>query len=153
MHSLRALLVLFVVSLGVLAAADSPFSGTWTLNLSKSKMTPPLPQSDTAHVNADDNGIKLTDDSIDDKGQSMKVSYEAKFDGKDYPVTGHPLLDSIAYQRIDAHTLKGTGKKGGKVVAEYTVIVSGDGKTTTVSYTETDEQGKKFTGSAVYDKQ
>jgi hypothetical protein len=152
MRPLRALLVVFALSLGVLAAA-SPFSGTWKLNLSKSKMSPPLPQSETVNVNADDDGIRVRAEQIDDKGQSMKTGYDAKFDGKDYPMTGNPGLDSVAFQRIDAHTLKATAKKGGKVMAEYTVVVSDDGKTTTVDYTETDAQGKPIKGTAVYDKQ
>ena len=152
MRSLQALLVVFVLSLRVLAA-DSPFSGTWKLNPSKSKMTPPFPQSETVNVNADDDGIRVRAEQIDDKGQSMTISYEAKFDGKDYPVTGDAGTDSIAFQRIDANTLKATGKKGGNVVVEFTAVVSADGKTTTVNYTETDAQGKKITGAAVYDKQ
>jgi hypothetical protein len=71
-----------------LFAAESPFSGTWKLNLAKSKMKPPLPKRDIAVVDADENGLKLNEDVITDKGESLKISYEAKFDGEDYPVTG-----------------------------------------------------------------
>src|SRR3989442_4143980 len=152
MRPLRVLLVVFALSLGLLAA-ESPFNGTWKLNVSKSKMSPPAPQSETVHVDADDNSIRLTDDLTDDKGQPMKIGYEAKFDGNDYPMTGNPDADSISFQRIDANTLKGTAKKGGKVTEELTVVVSQDGKTTTVNYTETDAQGRMIKGSAVYDKQ
>jgi hypothetical protein len=151
MRPLRALLVVFVMSLGVLAA-ESPFSGTWKLNLSKSKMSPP-PQSETVQVDADDNSIKVIAEGINDKGQSMTTGYEANFDGKDYPMTGIREGESISFQRIDANTLKATVRKNGKVIGGYTVVVSTDGKTTTVNYTETDEQGKEITGSAVYDKQ
>ena len=44
-------------------------------------------------------------------------------------------------------------KKAGKVVGDYTIVVSKDGKTTTVNYTETGPEGKPINGSAVYDKQ
>src|ERR1700736_3696922 len=111
MRQLKVLTVVLVMSLS-LFAAESPFSGTWKLNPAKS--TPPVPKSDTAVVDADENGLKFNEDIIDDKGEPLKISYEAKFDGKDYPVTGLPDADSISYLRVNTHTLKATVKKGGK---------------------------------------
>jgi hypothetical protein len=135
-----------------LFAADSPFSGTWKLNLAKSKMTPPLPKSDIAVVDADDSGVKLTEDLIDDKGQTLKISWEAKFDGKDYPVIGDPSSDSVSYRRVNANRLTSQTKKGGKVATDATIVVSKDGKITTVNYTD-HSQGKPVKGTGVYDKQ
>lgn len=109
-------------------------------------------KSDIAVVDADENGLKLTEDVIDDKGQPLKISYEAKFDGKDYPVTGDPSSDSVSYQRVNANTLKSQTKKGGKVATDATIVVSKDGKITTVNYTDY-SQGKPAKGTAVYDKQ
>ena len=86
---LRLPFVILALSLA-LFAAESPFSGTWKLNLAKSKLPPPAPQSDIAKVDADDNGLKFSEDITDDKGQSVKVTFEAQFDGKNYPVTGDP---------------------------------------------------------------
>jgi len=151
MRHLRVLVVVLVMSLG-LFAAESPFSGTWKLNLAKSKLPPPAPKSDTVVVDADDNGLKLTEDATDDKGQPIKSSYEAKFDGKDYPVTGDPTTDSISFQRVNANTLKSTAKKDGKVSSRGTIVVSKDGKVTTVDFTDY-SQAKPAKGSAVYDKQ
>ena len=73
MRPLRVLLVVFALSLGLLAA-ESPFNGTWKLNVSKSKMSPPAPQSETVHVDADDNSIRLTDDLTDDDVTIVDVS-------------------------------------------------------------------------------
>jgi hypothetical protein len=103
-------------------------------------------------VEADENGLKFNEDLVDDKGETHKLSYEAKFDGKDYPVTGAPDADSISYQRLDAHTLKGTLKKSGKVIAKLKVVLSKDGKITTVSYIDY-SQATPVTSTAVYDKQ
>src|SRR5882757_10069981 len=132
---LKVLAVVLTLSLA-LFAADSPFSGTWKLNFAKSKLTPPVPKSDIAVVDADENGLKLSEDIVTDKGESLKISYAAKFDGKDYPVTGDPSTDSVSYQRVNAHTLKGKTKKDGKVAIDATIIVSRDGKITTVHYTD-----------------
>ena len=87
-----------------------------------------MPKSDIAVVDADENGLKLNEDVITDKGESLKISYEGKFDGKDYPVTGDPSSDSVSYQRVDANTLKGKTTKGGKVVTDATIVVSKDAK-------------------------
>src|ERR1700730_9966755 len=151
MRFLKMSAVVLAMSLS-LFAAESPFSGTWKLNLAKSKMTPPVPKSDVAVVDADENGLKLNEDIVTDKGESLKISYEAKFDGKDYPVTGDPSTDSVSYQRVNPNTLKGKTKKDGKVATDATIVVSKDGKITTVNYTDY-SQGKPAKGTGLYDKQ
>ena len=94
MGSLRLLLVILSFSASILAA-DSPFSGTWKFNPSKGHPTPPIPKSIVAHVEADAENFKFSQEGVDDKDQSFKSSYEAKFDGKEYPITGDP--DSHGY--------------------------------------------------------
>jgi len=46
-----------------------------------------------------------------------------------------------------------TNKKGDKVTISGRAVVSADGKTRKVTITGTDPKGKKFTSTAVYDKQ
>jgi len=150
-RELRLLFVIGALSLAVFAA-ESPFSGTWKLNLAKSKLPPTAPQSDIAKVDADDNGLKLSEDITDDKGQPLNISFEAKFDEKEYPVTGDPTSDSISYRRVSAHTLRSTSKKGGKITSKATIVASKDGKVTTVNFTDY-SQTKPFKGLGVYDKQ
>lgn len=151
MRFLKMSAVVLAMSLS-LFAAESPFSGTWKLNLAKSKMSAPLPKSDIAVVDADENGVKLTEDVIDDKGQPLKITWEAKFDGKDYPVTGDPSSDSVSYKRVNANTLKSQTKKNGKVATDATIVVSKDGKITTVNFTDY-SQANPVKGTGVYDKQ
>jgi hypothetical protein len=149
----QGLMVVVVLSCG-LQAAQSPFSGTWKLNPTKSTISAPSPRGEIIQVKADENSIEVTSDVVDPASdKTTKSSYKAAFDGKDYPVTGDPREDSIAFQRIAANTLKATAKKGGKVVGEYTFVVSADGRTTTVNYTETDSEGNTYKGSEVYEKQ
>jgi hypothetical protein len=150
-HYLRLLFVMLTLS-AAMFAAESPFSGAWKLNVAKSKLPPPPPQSDVATVTVDDNGVKLSEEISDDKGQPLKISFEAKFDGKDYPVTGDPSTDLISYQRVSANTLKSTSKKAGKITTKATIVISKDGKVTTVHFTDY-SQAKPFEGLGVYDKQ
>lgn len=154
MRLLRLLLVIVVLGFSLnMFASDSAFSGTWKLNTAKSKMTGPSPQSDIAKVEADDNGIKFSEEMTDDNGKSTKFSTEAKFDGKDYPTSGDPDSDSISYRRVNANTLTATLKKAGKVSEKLTIVVSKDGQVTTVNWTAYPETGKPMKGVAVYDKQ
>jgi hypothetical protein len=151
MRPMRVVFAILVFCVAALAA-ESPFSGTWNLNLAKSKLPPPAPKSETAQIVADDNNLHMKDAITDDKGKPMTITYDAKFDGKDYPVTGDPNSDSISFQRVDANTIKGTGTKAGRVVSTFTAVVSNDGKTTTVDFVDS-SQGTPQSGTAVYDKQ
>jgi hypothetical protein len=148
---LRLIFVIWALSMS-LFASENPFSGTWKLNLAKSKLPPPAPQSDIAKVEVDNNGVKLSEEISDDKGQPLKISFEAKFDGRDYPVTGDPSSDSVSYQKVSANKLRSTSKKDGKVTTKAEIVVSPDGKITTVHFTDY-SQAKPFKGIGIYDKQ
>ena len=151
MRYLKLLVVLLGLSLS-LFAAESPFSGTWKLNTAKSHFSGPAPKSSTANVQADDQSLNLKQELVDDKGQTSNISVDAKFDGKDYPVTGDPDTDSMAFQRINDRELKITYKKAGQVTGRSVVIVSKDGKTTTLKGTDYKDGKPTGHGSAVYDR-
>jgi hypothetical protein len=68
--------------------------------------------------------FKFSQEGVDDKDQPFKLSYEAKFDGKEYPITGDPDNDSVSLQRVNEREIKFTLKKAGKVSSELNVIVS-----------------------------
>ncbi len=138
---------------GCALAAGDPFTGTWALNTSKSRLPPPIPKSQIAHVVVDASGIQITEELVTGEGERMTISVKARFDGKDYPITGSPFADSVAYQRPDRNTIKGVGKKDGKVVMHETVVVSTDGTIMTGTYSGTDATGKQAAAVAVFEKQ
>jgi hypothetical protein len=134
--------------------ADDAIVGTWKLNVSKSKYEPgPAPKSATVKYEAADGGYKRSGDSIGADGKTTSMEYTAKYDGKDYPVSGSPLFDSIAVKKINDHTAEATMKKGGKPVLSAKREVSHDGKVMTIIMTGTNEKGEKIHNKAVYDKQ
>ena len=136
-----------------LRAADATL-GTWKLNVSKSKYEPgPAPKSATVNYEAADGGYKRSGDTIDADGKKTSIEYTAKYDGKDYPVTGTELFDSIAVKKINDHTAEATMKKGGKVVRSAKRDISHDGKVMIIIMTGTNEKGEKVHNKAVYDKQ
>ncbi len=146
------LLVVFVLAVPALAADQH--SGTWKMNPDKSKYSPgPAPKSNTVKVEADEMGIKLDAEGTGADGSLTHVQYDAKFDGKDYPITGVPNADTVSVKRIDANTIESTLKKGGQVVMTVTSRVSKDGKTRTSTFKGKDAQGRDVNNVVVLDKQ
>ena len=58
-------------------------------------------------------------------------TYDAKFDGKEYPVVGDPSHTTVTLKRIDAHTVLESDHRLGKVTDEVRLAVAADGKTIT----------------------
>jgi ABC-type transport system substrate-binding protein len=145
------LLVLLTFSL-TLWSAD-PAIGTWKLNTAKSKYHPgPAPKSATITYEETADGIKRTGESIDADGNKTSFEYTAKYDGKDYPVSGSELFDAIALKRLNDHTVESTLKKSGKVVTAARRFVPKDGKTMTLTISGTNARGHKMQNIAVYEK-
>lgn len=147
-------LLLVALALNVSAAAPDQQSGTWKMNPAKSKYSPgPAPKSITVKIDSDADNIKLSSDGIDAAGNPTHVEYTAKYDGKDYPITGVPNADTVGLERIDASTTESTVKKAGEVVMTVRSVVSKDGKTRTSTFKGKDAQGQDVNNVVVYDKQ
>jgi hypothetical protein len=138
---------------GAVCFASEAQMGTWKLNEAKSKIAAGMPKNSTVVFEAAGDSVKVTIDGTDSDGKPAHNEWTGKLDGKDYPVTGDPNSDARLYKQIDDHTLAFTIKKGGKATITGRVVVSGDGKTRTVTTSGTDPQGKKFKSTVVYDKQ
>lgn len=151
----RAIILTLVVCFAGAAVcfADNPHMGTWKLNEAKSKIAPGSPKFNTVVYEAAGDNTKVTVDGTDGDGKPLHNEWSGKFDGKDYPVTGDPNSDIRSYKKVNDNTLEFTNKKGDKVVTSGRAVVSPDGKSRTVTLNGTDSKGKKFTSSAVYDKQ
>jgi hypothetical protein len=63
-------------------------------------------------------------------------SYDAKFDGKDYPIQGDPGHTLVSLMRIGNDTIEETDKRDGKIVGVYRMTVSADGKSIHAEYTD-----------------
>jgi hypothetical protein len=131
----------------------SPMMGTWKLNEAKSKFPAGAAKNHTVIYEAAGDSTKVTVDGMDGQGKATHNEWTGKFDGKDYPLVGDPAADTRAYKMMGANKMELTNKKGGKVTATGTIVVSADGKSRTVTVTATDAMGKKMSSTAVYDKQ
>jgi hypothetical protein len=74
---------------------------------------------------------KMTPDqfSMNWNGQS----YDAKFDGKEYPVAGDPGHTHVTLKRIDGNTVEEIDQRDGKVTDEIRLAAAKDGKTLEVT--------------------
>ena len=152
----RALTIAVVVAsiTGASAQVTSPRTGTWKLNLEKSKYNPgPAPKSQTLTIEPSGQSEKVTSELTGADGARLVVQYTAAYDGKDYPLTGSNVADTVSLKPIDARTSERTDKKGGKVVQTFRRVVSSDGKTMTVTVTGTNAQGQPMNNVIVFEKQ
>jgi ABC-type transport system substrate-binding protein len=117
--------------------------GTWKLNTAKSKYHPgSAPKSATITYEETADGIKRTGESIDADGNKTSFEYTAKYDGKDYPVSGSELFDAIALTRFNDQTVEIALKKSVKVVTTARRFVPKDGKTMKFTISGTNGQGQ-----------
>jgi hypothetical protein len=136
------------------AQASDPRIGTWKLNVAKSKYSPgPMPQSLTVKVEPAGQGEKVTAEFVNADGTRTTTQYTANFDGKNSPLTGSQIADTVSLKRVDARTTVRTDKKGDKVAQTLTRVVAQDGKTMTVTTKGTNAQGQAVNNVAVFDKQ
>jgi lipopolysaccharide export LptBFGC system permease protein LptF len=133
--------------------AANPHLGTWKLNEAKSKLAPGMGKSTMVTYTDEKDKIKVTVDGVDKDGKPTHGVWVGKFDGKAYPAKGNMSWNSAAYKEINDRTNEITTMKDGKTVWSGKIAVAADGKSRTVTINGTDEQGKKFKSTAVYDKE
>jgi hypothetical protein len=149
---LGCLLGLFVIATTG-KAADDPNSGTWKMNPAKSKYDPgPAPKETITKIEVDENHYKVDAHTVNADGTELRITFDAKTDGKDYPLAGTPTADMVSVKRVNATTIETTWKKEGKIVMNTHGVVSSDGKTRTVTFSGTDAQGHKVHNVVVYEK-
>jgi hypothetical protein len=145
-----ALALSFVASAACFAA--NPQIGTWKLNEAKSKMPAGMGKNTTVTYTEEKDKIKVAVEGVDKDGKPAHSVWVGKFDGKAYPLKGNLSYNSVAYKMVNDRTNDITTMKDGKMIWNGRITVSADGKSRTVTINGTDAKGKKFKGTAVYDK-
>jgi hypothetical protein len=142
---------LSIVSLS--AQTSDPLAGTWELNLGKSKFSPgPPPKSETRTYDVTGQQEKMIAKGMDAEGKPTLIQFTATRDGKDYPYTGSPIIDTVSLTPVDTFTLTFVTKKDGKVALTGTRVISNDGKMMTLSSKGTNPKGQPVENTAVYEK-
>ena len=136
------------------AQAVDPATGTWELNVAKSKFTPArlAPRTQTRTYRVEGNRDTARHTTVDAQGNQTLIEFTATLDGKRAPLKGYADWDSIAMKKIDAYTTEFTQYRDGKATLSGRRVVSKDGKTMTVTATGTAANGEKVDTLAVFDK-
>jgi hypothetical protein len=153
-RSLLALLitVLWLAPMAQPAAAqDDPFTGTWVLNVAKSKMQPATAsKSEIIHYKITGDEEDFLSDAVTIEGYPESIKYTARYnDGKAYPfsitvngkVTNPGAMTMV--KKIDAWTRERYNVRDGKPVLASRRLVSRDGKTMTLTILRMDAQGRE----------
>ncbi|MBI2753824.1 MAG: hypothetical protein HYX46_09975 [Betaproteobacteria bacterium] len=155
----RIILVMAVCTFPVLMADAAAQSkdltlGTWKLNVEKSKFSPgPAPKSLTVMIEASGKGRHVTTEAINADGSRTGTEYTAYYDGKDYPLKGSIIADTVSMKRINARTFVRTDKKNGKTMSTFKIAVAKDGKTYTVDVKSVTPKGEPVKNFLVFEKQ
>jgi hypothetical protein len=132
---------------------DDPFTGTWTFNPALSKLDTPLPVRWVQVIFATRDELVIHENIVRLGGPQSDVRIWARFDGSDYPISGLPIADSIAYMRVNRHGISGTGKKNGVVTVTETLTVAPNGQVLTLIYSVQNGASQVARGVAVFDKE
>jgi hypothetical protein len=144
-------LLLIAMALGaaltIEAQPANPRFGKWKL---KSDEPPPALNIMTYEPYQDD-GMKITVEATNAKGEKRKWGYVTFFDGKFRPMTGDTSIEETAVEVIDARTNKILNKTGSRVNVILNVL-SEDGNRIDNEYRNVDENGKVTITRAVYER-
>ena len=154
-RSLLALLitVLWLAPMAQPAAAqDDPFTGTWVLNVAKSKMQPATAsKSEIIHYKITGDEEDFLSDAVTIEGYPESIKYTARYnDGKAYPfsitingkVTNPGAMTMV--KKIDTWTRERYNVRDGKPVIASRRLVSRDGRTMTLTILRMDAQGREM---------
>ena len=135
----------------VVAQAQNPMVGRWSLNVAKSTASGSLPRKRDLTITQKDADITVVVDEVMADGTANKWTFTTKGDGKPVPATGWAVLDT-ATSTLSGHKGKTTYTKAGKVVMESNTEVSADGKTLMITGSRPGPDGKSMTFSSHYDR-
>jgi hypothetical protein len=149
--SLVALMCLAAFAAQPASAQDDPFTGTWVLNVAKSKMQPATAsKSELIHYKITGDEEDFLSDAVTIEGYPESIKYTARYnDGKAYPfsitingkVTNPGAMTMV--KKIDTWTRERYNVRDGKPVIASRRLVSRDGKTMTLTILRVDAQGRE----------
>jgi hypothetical protein len=140
-------LLLASVVLAAQADQNSPFTGTWKLNVAKSKINPgPAPKSETVTIAPD---RKVSVETVTADGNTTTWSYNPS-ENTAVPIEG--MENSTVMEKLSGNTVDHTWKMGNGTETGHGVV-SKNGKTMKYTLTGTNSQGQKVNSVYIFEKQ
>ena len=150
----RTLRVCAVISAAVVLAAQTqhitPFTGTWKLNVAKSKFNPGPPFRSFVLTFTRDGTRNL--DLIGADGQRLKASLP-RSNGKEVAVMAAQGMEKTrATSKMQGRVFDDTWKQDGKVIERVHAVVSPDGQILAITVNGTDKQGRAYRNQLTFEK-
>jgi hypothetical protein len=150
---LAAALAVALSVAGRAASAADPLEGKWQLNVEKSLFrAAPGPKGQLRTYEISDGVEKMTARGVSAEKKPTLVRYEARYDGKEYDMTGSKGGNRISLRRIDEYTTESTQKRDGKPTIVAHRKVSSDGKTLTVTSKGTTPDGVEVDAVMIFER-
>ena len=155
-------ILVVVAVLGLIAVVSSQakneiqrLSGTWKLNIEKSKFNPgPGPKSQVLTWKPTATGVDFTVDTVNAQGQATRQHANGTYDdGKPFAFKTATYSGMRTVKWIDAHTFEETDTVDGKVRNSRRVVISKDGKALTITSKGVNAQGQPTNNLTVYERQ
>ena len=107
----RRLMIILALAVCLIAPAlmkadANAFTGTWKLNLEKSKYPAgTAPKSMTRTITADGDKVTYSFEGTAADGSALKYSFTVQYDGKDYDISGTGPFgaDHVALKMVNSH--------------------------------------------------
>ncbi len=150
-------LVLGLMVFGFVGAASAAdvYTGTWKLNVTKSKYSPgPAPKAATVVIAEKGADLAIASSGTDGAGKPFATKYT-------FPMKGGPIVFTegapaagitVAIKRPNANTIDSTSTQNGKTLATTNNVMAADGKSFTRTVKGTDAEGKPVNNAEVWEK-
>ena len=138
------------------ASAADVYTGTWKLNVAKSKYSPgPAPKAVTVVIAEKGADFSLSATGTDGADKPISVKYTFGMKGGPLAYTeGAPTNGAtVVMKRPNTNTLVGTSTLSGKETGTSTTVVAADGKSFTRTVKTTNAEDKPVNNTEIYDKQ
>lgn len=145
------------VILGTLSLLAAEITGTWKLNMAKSKLAPtPITSETMKIVETAPKVYRFIVDDTTKAGENLHIEMIRYHDGKEHSLEGVNVpMGYVEITKVspDGSTRNVVRKKDGKVVAEVDAKMSPDGKTMTVHEKGVSTEGQAFDDIQVFERQ
>ena len=147
------MLILAALAASLTAADHDPFTGTWRMNVHKSKYPPgTCPRSMIIRMEMVNNEVWYRSETSQADGRKTRASYRADYNGTVAIVAAaNGLMTPVSLQRVDERTVLASYRRGLQVIATSRRVVSKNGRIMTITTVAAGRNGT-VTSIGVYDR-
>ncbi len=132
--------------------ASDPLVGRWRAALPESVFSPDFPalRCQTLNCVPSGQGVRCVAVRVTAQGSRSEMEFTARYDGREYPVTGSPDVDAVVLRRT-GQTVEGTFLKAHHATFAYRIAFSANRRRLTITSLHPDTR-QKLRSIVVYER-